>query len=233
MEKQRELAKVLWAIDVTKRAYQHLLQKTDELVKAQFIEIFGDLTVNDKQWPIKPFSEFAKIDATMTTEYVKYANYPHIGIDSIESVTGRLNGYRTVAQDGVKSAKYIFSSNHIIYSKIRPNLNKAALPTFSGLCSADAYPILSNNEICDKVFLAYILRSEFFLSYILPLSQRTNMPKVNREQISGFKMPLPPLDLQLRFVEFVRQSYKSKFELEQALAELIATYKKIISENLG
>ena len=147
----------------------------------------------------------------MTTDYEKYADYPHIGIDSIEKDTGRLHGYRTVKQDNVISGKYLFGPQHIIYSKIRPNLNKVALPDFDGLCSADAYPLLPNSENCDRVFLAVVLRSEFFLDYITGLSTRTNMPKVNRKQIAGFKMPLPPLSLQEQFAAFVRQSDKSKF----------------------
>ena len=72
----------------------------------------------------------------MTTDYEKYADYPHIGIDSIEKETGLLKGYRTVTEDGEISGKYVFTSSHIIYSKIRPNLNEVALPSFDGLCSA-------------------------------------------------------------------------------------------------
>ena len=184
-------------------------------------------------WPVADFDDFAKIDAVMTTEYEKYANYPHIGIDSIEKDTGRLSGYRTVREDNVISGKYIFTPNHIIYSKIRPNLNKVALPDFDGLCSADAYPILPNSKNCNRIFLAIVLRSNFFLSYVTGLSARSNMPKVNRKQIAGFKMPLPPLDLQERFAAFVEQSDKSKFALSQALADLNATYKRIMAENLG
>ena len=179
--------------------------------KSQFVEMFGDLTVNNMQWPIEDFTKFAKIDAVMTTEYGKYAEYPHIGIDSIKSGTGELVGYRSVQQDGVKSGKYLFTQQHIIYSKIRPNLNKVALPDFEGLCSADAYPILANSKNCNKIFLAHVLRSDLFLSYILPLSQRTNFPKANREQIMGFSMPLPPASLQNEFAAFVEQADKSKF----------------------
>ena len=211
MEKQKELAELLWAMDNTKKSYQKLIAATDELVKSQFMEQFGDPVKNERGYPVLPFAAFASIDAQMTTDYAKYADYPHIGIDSIEKDTGRLRGYRTVAEDGVKSGKYVFTKDHIIYSKIRPNLNKVALPTFDGLCSADAYPILPNTGICNKSYLAYVLRSQWFLSYIIPLSGRTNMPKANREQINGFTWSLPPLDLQEQFATLVQQSDKSKF----------------------
>lgn len=230
---QRKLAETLWSINDTMEAYKKLISATDELVKSQFMEQFGDPVKNERGYPVLPFAAFASIDAQMTTDYAKYADYPHIGIDSIEKDTGRLRGYRTVAEDGVKSGKYVFTKDHIIYSKIRPNLNKVALPTFDGLCSADAYPILPNTGICNKSYLAYVLRSQWFLSYIIPLSGRTNMPKANREQINGFTWSLPPLDLQEQFATLVQQSDKSKFELEKALSELTATYKRIIAENLG
>ena len=211
MDRQKELSDILWAMDTAKKSYQKLIVATDELVKSQFLGLFGDPVTNEKGYMIRPFSDFASIDAQMTTDYKKYADYPHIGIDSIEKDTGKLSGYRTVAEDNVKSGKYLFTKEHIIYSKIRPNLNKVALPTFCGLCSADSYPILPNNEMCNREYLAYVLRSQWFLAYIVPLSGRSNMPKVNREQINGFSWPLPPLDEQEQFAVFIRQSDKSKF----------------------
>jgi len=211
LSEQRKLADLLWAANSARESYKKVISATDELVKSRFVEMFGDPVTNPMEWDVKPFPEFASIDATMTTDYEKYADFPHIGIDSIESETGTLRGYRTVKQDGVKSGKYIFTPDHIIYSKIRPNLNKVAMPTFEGLCSADAYPVRNNANNCNKVYLAYILRSSLFMRYILPLSNRTNMPKVNRDQIGGFVMPLPPLPLQNEFADFVRQADKSKF----------------------
>ena len=227
---QQKIADILDRANVLIEKRKSQIEKLDLLVKSRFVEMFGDFAINDMGWDVKPFGEFAIIDATMTTEYDKYADFPHIGIDSIESGTGELKGYRTVKQDGVKSGKYIFTPDHIIYSKIRPNLNKVALPTFEGLCSADAYPIRNNETNCDKVFLAYVLRSELFLAYILPLSFRTNFPKANREQIAGFSMPLPPLPLQNRFAYFVRAVDKSKFILQQALDKQYLLYKSLMQK---
>lgn len=233
LDEQKKLAEVLWQIVDTMESYKKLLAKTDEMVKAKFVEMFGNFYKNDKNWPLKKFEEFATIDANMTKDYEKYADYPHIGIDSIEKETGKLFGYRTVREDNVISPKYIFSNKHIIYSKIRPNLNKVALPNFEGLCSADAYPILPNSNNCNRLFLAITMRSSYFLNYILKFSKRSNMPKVNREQISGFTMPLPPLELQNKYETFVQKSEESKLAIQASLDSLSAVYKKIIAENLG
>ncbi len=190
------------------------LRLLENLIKARFVEMFGDFKINPKGWPVVGFEEIAIIDGNMTTDYERYADHPHIGIDSIEKETGLLKGYRTVAEDGVISGKYVFTSAHIIYSKIRPNLNKVALPDFDGLCSADAYPILPIEGKCNRVFLAYDMRSKFFLDYILQFCNRTNLPKVNRKEVAGFRTPLPPMELQNKFAAFVAQVDKSKSRKE-------------------
>lgn len=226
ISEQHEIAERLDKIDEIIDERQQQLSLIEQAVKSRFIELFGDLKTNPKEWPVVPFPEFAKIDGNMTTDYETYADYPHIGIDSIEKGTGELKGYRTVREDGVISGKYIFTPQHIIYSKIRPNLNKVALPTFDGLCSADAYPILPNHENCNRVFLAVAMRSEYYLEYILQFSSRTNLPKVNRKEIAGFRMPLPPLELQEQFATFVEQTDKSKYysSLSYNYYQLTANY---------
>ncbi len=218
IEEQTEIVRRLNNIASLVALQKERVDALDLLVKSRFIELFGDLKTNPKGWQIVAFPDFAVIDGNMTTDYEKYANYPHIGIDSIEKGTGALKGYRTVQEDGVISGKYLFTPQHIIYSKIRPNLNKVALPTFTGLCSADAYPILPNKENCNRIYLAVAMRSQYFLDYILQFSDRTNLPKVNRKEISGFKMPLPPLELQEQFAAFVEQTDKSKLYCDLEVA---------------
>lgn len=217
---QRRIADTLDKVSEGIEVCRRMLGELDLMVKAKFVEMFGDFKYNTKSWKVLQFDNFAVIDANMTTDYEKYAAYPHIGIDSIEKETGELRGYRTVKEDGVISGKYIFTQEHIIYSKIRPNLNKVALPTFDGLCSADAYPILPKKGVCSRVFLAHVMRSPFFLDYILQFSARSNMPKVNRKEIAGFKSPIPPIELQNEFESFVSKTDKTKLTIQKILDKM-------------
>ena len=209
------------------------LELLDVLTKSRFVEMFGEFKVNSKGWPIVKLQDIAIIDGNMTTDYKKYANYPHIGIDCIEKNTGKLNGYRTVAEDGVISGKYLFTENHIIYSKIRPNLNKVALPNFKGVCSADAYPILPISGKCNRIFLAYNMRSQFFLSYILQFCVRTNLPKVNRKEVLGFNTPLPPIELQNEFAAFVKEKDKSRQIIQASLDETQKLFDSLMQQYFG
>ena len=230
IEQQIIIVDSLRKIEAVITARQQQLHKLDELVKARFVEMFGDLKTNSKHWKKVGFTECATIDTNMIHDFDGYEDYPHIGIDSIEKETGRLSGYRTIAEDGVISGKYLFTPQHIIYSKIRPNLNKVALPDFTGLCSADAYPILVNADVCTREYLGYTMRSSFFLDYILAFSNRTNLPKVNKTQVEGFSLPLPPIELQNQFAEFIKQIDKSKFvEIIELLNLLIYTITKEVS----
>ena len=209
------------------------LSELSKLVKSRFNEMFGDLFLNEFKWDYASFNEFAKFDTKMIYDFTNFIDLPHIGIDSIEKNTGKLIGYRTVREDQISSGKYLFTKKHIIYSKIRPNLNKVALPDFMGVCSADAYPILTVEEKMNRIFLAHVLRSDYFLNFILSFSSRTNLPKVNKSQISKFKCPLPPLSLQNKFADFVAQVDKSQLAIQKSLEELETLKKSLMQEYFG
>lgn len=233
IEQQKRAVNQLEKANAIIRLRKQQLQKLDELVKSRFVELFGDLKSNSKGWPIVAFTECAKIDTNMIHDFNGYEDYPHIGIDSIEKETGRLSGYRTVAEDGIVSGKYLFTEKHIIYSKIRPNLNKVAMPDFVGVCSADAYPILVKDDVCVKEYLVYTMRSKYFLDYILSFSSRTNLPKVNKRQVEGFSLPLPAIELQQQFATFVAEVNKSKAAVQKALDEAQLLFDSLMQKYFG
>ena len=230
---QKNIVDILDSLTRIIKVRQKELAFFDKLIKARFVEMFGDPGLNKKSYPVKKFSEFAEIDTKSTHDYHKYAHYPHIGIENIEKHTGRLVNYKTVKEDKIKSSKFLFTKYHIIYSKLRPNLNKVAIPNFNGLCSSDAYPILPNAMMCNRIYLAYVMRSDWFLKYIIPQSTGTNLPRVSKKVINNFKWPLAPLSLQNEFANFVQQVDKSKVAVQKSLNETQKLYDSLMQEYFG
>lgn len=224
---QRRIAAVLDKAQSLIAARREQIAVLDKLSKDLFIDMFGDMNTNPMKWEMKNLLAVASIDTHMTSDFEKYADCYHIGIENIEKNSGAIINPTKVKDSGLISGKYPFDSRHIIYSKIRPNLNKVALPDFVGLCSADSYPILPKNDVCDRIYLAFVMRSEFFLSYILDFSGRSNIPKVNKQQLSSFNLPTPPIELQREFAKKVTAINCQKSRLVESLTELETLYKSL------
>jgi type I restriction enzyme S subunit len=112
--------------------------------------------------------------------------------DHIESSTGKLLEKRTAAEQAAISGKYLFDTGDIVYSKIRPYLRKAILADFSGLCSADMYPLKPVGDVVGGFILPSLLGYRF-TKYAESVSVRSGMPKINRSEMAEFLVALPPL----------------------------------------
>ena len=133
-------------------------------------------------------------------QYPGCRDLPHIGGENIVSITGELVGVQTANSDGMTSGKYLFDAGDVLYSKIRPYLQKVAIPEVGGLCSAEIYPIKVDHSRLLPSFLRLVLVSKSFTEYAVDQSARTRMPKLNREQLFDYRFGLPCLDAQQRIV---------------------------------
>ncbi|HST76736.1 MAG TPA: hypothetical protein VLJ20_15275, partial [Acetobacteraceae bacterium] len=79
-----------------------------------------------------------------------------------------------------------------------PYLMKACRPYYSGLCSADVYPLSPDGTFLERNFLFYLLMSRRFTDYAIAGSDRAGMPKVNRDHLFGYSVWLPTVDEQAR-----------------------------------
>jgi type I restriction enzyme, S subunit len=204
------------------------IEALDQLTQSVFLKMFGNPIQNDKKWPIKSFDYFANIDTVMVNDFTSFQESSHVGIDSIERDSGRISNYRTVKEDNVKSGKYLFTDKHIIYSKIRPYLNKVATPDFSGVCSADSYPILVNKEHASKQYLAFLMRSEAFLNHVNQQSSRTNIPKINKKQLLLFAGMCPPVELQVEFDFLYSQIEEQRKKMISGLYEFNNLFESLM-----
>ncbi len=100
--------------------------------------------------------------------------------------------------------------------------------TFGAFCKL----IRPKGDVLPEYIAAY-LETDEYREIIMQLACGSNINNLKTEHIDELRIPTPPAEVQEAFVSFLRQSDKSKFELEQALSELNATYKRIIAENLG
>jgi type I restriction enzyme S subunit len=168
-------------------------------------------------WSQATFSSIATI-ASNLVEPRSFGHMPHIAPDNIERDTGRLLPFRTIAEDRVTSAKHRFHAGQILYSKIRPYLNKCVRAKFGGLCSADMYPI--DAAIEPEYLRHYMLTSAFVAAVSQAAGSRTVLPKTNQEQMASVPVPVAPLPEQHRIVEAI-EDYFSRLDEAVALLERV------------
>ena len=131
--------------------------------------------------------------------------------------------------ENARSVGRIFPEKSVLVTCIG-TIGKVGISTKESSCNQQINVIVPNNEV-DYLYLAHALL--FMKGHLREVANAPVVPILNKGDFSKILLPIPPMDLQKQFAAFVRQSDKSKFELEQALAELNATYKRIIAENLG
>lgn len=218
---QRKLAETLWSINDTMEAYKKLISATDELVKSQFIAMFGE----PKNSPDAVSFETAftirddlrkPINDAVRSEMHTGQLYPYYGangqVDSINDYLMDCDAICLAEDCGAYGA-----GEHTSY-------------IVSGKCWVNNHAhVLIPKECCDIEFANVYFRILDMTEYVTG----TTRLKLTQAKMKTLPMILPSLEQQREFAAFVRQSDKSKFELEKALSELTATYKRIIAENLG
>lgn len=142
--------------------------------------------------------EFCRVGGSIRKEINK--SLPYIGSDSIESGTGRLLQRKSCEEQGIEGPVYEFEDVRLLYSKIRPYLNKVTITHFHGYCSSDIYPLKIDETRALPSFVKFNMLSEMFLDLISEFHERVSIPKINREQLFSAEIPLPSLDEQRRIV---------------------------------
>lgn len=159
-----------------------------------------------------------------------YCNLPHVGGENIESITGTIRDVKTASELQLISGKYSFDANDVLYSKIRPALNKVAAPNFNGICSADIYPIRPVNGELRRDYLVYLLVSETFLEYAIRHSDRSKIPKINRDALLAYMVLVPPPDEQRRIAECLSSLDNFITAQSERLAALLAHKKGLLQQ---
>lgn len=157
----------------------------DRPMKNSGIEWIGDIPA---EWSVVPFSKFARVSANLVNPS-DYQDYLQVSPENMEKDSGKLLPCKTVSEVGVESWNHFFHKGQILYSKIRPKLNKVCIAPFDGLCSADMYPIDTDN--ISKFVVYTILSNDFNQQVAMITENRVKMPKINQKELSKIIVVLP------------------------------------------
>ena len=190
------------------------LENYDVLAQSIFHEMFGSYTDRSK------LKDIVDVQSGLVNPLEEpYCNMIHVGPANIESNTSKLIDLKIAKEERLISGKYLFDSSMILYSKIRPNLNKVTIPDFKGICSADMYALIPK-ECVDKHYLLFLLKQKDFLDYAISNSGRANIPKINRNALLNYEAILPPLHLQQTFAKRIEVIERQKQLVNNIIKDL-------------
>ncbi len=235
--KQEDLADILWTAQETRSHYRQLLTACDDVVKSQFVEMFGD-----EKWGFKPLSEC--VDSIDTGKSMNCGEGPRgvggfgvLKLSALSSGTFVASENKVISKDNFMSIKEVEKGDLLFARKNTPELvgTTVYVPNeVRGLMFPDLVFRMKPKDVNALYLLAY-MRSDRGLDLIQGMAHGSAKSMVNipKTQLARLPVPVPPLELQQEFADFVAQVDKSGFAVQKALDELNATTKKILNQELG
>lgn len=239
----QEQQKIVSTLDTLQSIITHRrtqLEKLDLLVKARFVEMFGDPVLNEKNWKTKCFLDMGTCKNGMNFHYDDSGveiNCLGVGDFKDYSVIANTNSLPVVSLNEMPSEEYLLKNDDIVF--VRSNGNKALVgrsvavypndipTTFSGFCI--------RYRLHDKsIIVPYLLRALKSDDMRLKMVGRgANIQNLNQKILSTLIIPVPPLELQTQFADFVKQVDKSKVVVQKALDEAQLLFDSLMQEYFG
>ena len=235
IDEQKRLAPVIWAAIDTKNAYQKLLSSIDELVKSQFIEMFGDPETNPLGWPTM------RLDNIITNSnngITRRGNDPDgsIVLRIVELQDGYIdysNVNRILVND--KEKKCLLVDNDLLFVRVNGNPDYVAR---SAVFRDIGEPVYHNDHIIrvhiddTKAIVGFIhgfTTTDFGKKQLKDhVKTSAGQYSISQDGIGSILIYLPPIEAQKHYLSLVEQSDKSKFELKQAISRIDDMIKALL-----
>ena len=241
IERQRQIADLLWAMERVKIAYRELIARTDNLVKSQFIEMFGDPANNEKSWPLIPLKEcLYRIDSgkSLTCEGHPRAE-ENPAVLKLSAVTyGEYNPEENkelptvdafIPELEVRAGDLLFSRKN---TREYVGMTVLVKATPKKLMLPDLIFRLLLRENVRAEYLHQLINHPQYRPVISGLASGTagSMPNISKQRLLALNIPLPPVERQSAIEPIVEQSDKSKFAAQQALKEVTDAQKALMKK---
>ena len=175
------------------------IRTLDELAQSIFYEMFGDPVSNEKVWDTLKMKVVAPQKGYSGNIPMHNGKQWLLNLDMVESQTGQILEKVLLPPSEIGNSTTTFNEENVLYSKLRPYLNKVVIPDEPGYCTSELVPLLPDKEKLNRVFLAYLLRSKFFVEYINTRVAGAKMPRVSMSDFRDFDVILPHYTLQESF----------------------------------
>ena len=240
LERQAEIVDILGMCERVIASREDELQKMDELIKARSVELFGDPVLNEKGWETRPFLDMGSCKNGMNFHYEDSGvelNCLGVGDFKDYEVITNTELLPTVSLNEMPSEEYLLRDDDIVF--VRSNGNKALVgrsvavypgntpTTFSGFC-------IRYRKHDDDITIPYLLRALKADSIRKKMAGRgANIQNLNQQILGTLIIPVPPLDLQKQFADFVEQVDKSKVALQKAMDETQTLFDSLMQKYFG
>ena len=212
LKEQSKYAEILEKIYFVQKLQKQELKYFDDLIKARFVEMFGDININNKNWDCKPLGELCTImrgGSPRPIEQFLGGEIPWIKIgDATNGDNIYLNSTKEhIIQEGVKKSRLV-KSGSLIFANCGVSLGFARIITFDG-CIHDGWLAMEDiDERLNKVFLLQALNQ--LTEHFRTIAPAGTQPNLNIAIMKAYKQVIPPIELQQEYVTFLGQIDKSK-----------------------
>lgn len=156
-----------------------------------------------------------------------------LGLDRVEADSGKVSvkEYKKKADAG--PSVHPFDTGNVLYSKLRPYLNKVVLPDESGLATTELVTLRPDPDLLDRNFLASYLRSPKFVAWATKETGGAKMPRVVMKAFWEQEVPLPPLEEQKRIAAILDKADELRTKRKEAIAELDKLQQSVFLDMFG
>ncbi len=153
---------------------------------------------------------------------------PYLSLEHIESNTGRLLRDRAeLALDEGQSTTFAFDPRHILYGKLRPYLNKVALPTFSGRCTTELIPLLPRPNVSRR-YLGWLFRRPETVAFAMQGKTGSRMPRANLKELLTLPVPIPnDIETQEQLADEIDAEMMKIKKMKEALQEQLTLIEEL------
>ena len=227
--RQENVVKILDKVSDLIETRQHEIKRLDDLIKARFVEMFGDININDKNWNCEPLGELCTIvrgGSPRPIEQFLGGDVPWIKIgDATDGDNIYLNSTKEhIIQEGVKKSRLV-KPGSLIFANCGVSLGFARIITFEG-CIHDGWLAMEDiDERLDRVFLLQALNQ--MTEYFRTIAPAGTQPNLNTAIMKAYMQVIPPIELQRDYIRFVHQVDKSKLMFQKLHQKLNILQKKV------